>query len=399
MVCTPQKPTPRARVGAIPAGPPGSTQSVVGVARRVRNVGGPPGSGSAREPRGKPSPGIRIMRHGRGNPATDVGRSLHEAADESERAHQGGRPAHTTGGRRSRGRQISPEDAAAGRAVDRGTGLTGRRRRHRQQGPGLTDRSPQAHRPAGSSRDGQAPRAGAGAHPRWEAQRGATPGRLACEPPRRRRRRRGRERAGRRAGRGRAYQPPGGATAADVRPRHTGQTARSPQRGRPAETSRDPGRGGHTAAVSGHAPPHRPRRAGVPAWSRGVAAPPGRRGRGGYPDAHAAMWARQLGGRSGSSGRRRRHRAGVDAPDGGGAPRGPSAAAVAQAMAHSRDPGHGRPGPASGDGDPARGKRCTNPCPCGPARCLGAVVRTGGHATLSRGGRSAQGRRRCRVGL
>ena len=108
MVLTHQKPTQRDRIGEIPEDLPGSTKSVVCVERSVRNLGGPPGSCSERETRGKPSQGIRIMSHGRGNPDTDVGRSLNEAEDESDRAQQVGPPAQTKGGRRSRGSQISP---------------------------------------------------------------------------------------------------------------------------------------------------------------------------------------------------------------------------------------------------------------------------------------------------
>jgi hypothetical protein len=108
MVLTTQKPTQRDRLGEIPEGPPGSTKSGVGVERSVRNLGGPPGSCRARETRGKPSQGIRIMSHGRGNPDTDVGRSLNEAEDESDRAHQVGPPAQTKGGQWSIGSQISP---------------------------------------------------------------------------------------------------------------------------------------------------------------------------------------------------------------------------------------------------------------------------------------------------
>jgi hypothetical protein len=44
MVFTHQKPTQRDRFGEIPEGLSGSTQSVVGVERGVKNVGGPPGS-------------------------------------------------------------------------------------------------------------------------------------------------------------------------------------------------------------------------------------------------------------------------------------------------------------------------------------------------------------------
>jgi len=44
MVFTHQKPTQRDRFGEIPEGLSGSTQSVVGVERSVKNVGGPHGS-------------------------------------------------------------------------------------------------------------------------------------------------------------------------------------------------------------------------------------------------------------------------------------------------------------------------------------------------------------------
>ena len=85
MGLTPQKPTQRDRFGEIPEGPPGSTKSVVCVERSVRNLGGPPGSGRAWETRGKASQGIRIMSHGRGNPDTEVGRSLNEPEDAVDR--------------------------------------------------------------------------------------------------------------------------------------------------------------------------------------------------------------------------------------------------------------------------------------------------------------------------
>ena len=44
MVFTHQKPTQRDRFGEIPEGLSGSTKSVGGVERGVKNVGGPPGS-------------------------------------------------------------------------------------------------------------------------------------------------------------------------------------------------------------------------------------------------------------------------------------------------------------------------------------------------------------------
>jgi hypothetical protein len=52
MGLTPQKPTQRARVGEIPEDLPGSTKSVVGVERSVRNWGGPTGSDRERKTRG-----------------------------------------------------------------------------------------------------------------------------------------------------------------------------------------------------------------------------------------------------------------------------------------------------------------------------------------------------------
>jgi len=44
MALTHQKPTQRDRFGEIPEGLSGSTKSVVGVERGVKNLGGPPGS-------------------------------------------------------------------------------------------------------------------------------------------------------------------------------------------------------------------------------------------------------------------------------------------------------------------------------------------------------------------
>jgi hypothetical protein len=84
-VVTPQKPTQRERCGEIPEDLPGSTKSVVGGERSVRKGGGPTGSCRERETRGQAAQGIRIMRHGRGNPDTEGGRSLHEAEDEADR--------------------------------------------------------------------------------------------------------------------------------------------------------------------------------------------------------------------------------------------------------------------------------------------------------------------------
>ena len=50
----------------------------------------------------------RIMSHGRGNPDTDVGRSLNEGEDASDRAQQVGPPEQQEGGRRPLGSQIRP---------------------------------------------------------------------------------------------------------------------------------------------------------------------------------------------------------------------------------------------------------------------------------------------------
>jgi hypothetical protein len=97
MVVTPQKPTQRDRFGEIPEDLSGSTKSVVCVERSVRNLGGPTGSYCERETRGKAAQGLRIMSHGRGNPDTEVGRSLNEAEDESDRAQQVGCPKRNEG--------------------------------------------------------------------------------------------------------------------------------------------------------------------------------------------------------------------------------------------------------------------------------------------------------------
>ena len=48
------------------------------------------------------------MSHRRGNPDTEVGRSLNEAEAESDRAQQVGPPEQTKGGRGPLGSQISP---------------------------------------------------------------------------------------------------------------------------------------------------------------------------------------------------------------------------------------------------------------------------------------------------
>jgi hypothetical protein len=60
MVLTPQKPTQRKRFGALPEGLPGSTKSVVGVERSVRNLGGPLGSWHQG---GSPDEGSRSFAH------------------------------------------------------------------------------------------------------------------------------------------------------------------------------------------------------------------------------------------------------------------------------------------------------------------------------------------------
>ena len=72
MALTPQKPIQRERLGKLPEGLPGSTKSVGGVERSVRNLGDPRGSDCGKAV----SHGIRILSHARGNPDTDVGRSL-----------------------------------------------------------------------------------------------------------------------------------------------------------------------------------------------------------------------------------------------------------------------------------------------------------------------------------
>ena len=72
MALTLQKPIQRTRFGERPEGLPGSTKSVGGVERSVRNLGDPRGSDCGKAV----SHGIRILSHARGNPDTDVGRSL-----------------------------------------------------------------------------------------------------------------------------------------------------------------------------------------------------------------------------------------------------------------------------------------------------------------------------------
>jgi hypothetical protein len=72
MVLTSQKPKQRMRLGEHPEGLSGSTKSAVCVARSIRNLGDPSGSclGDVL------GDGIRILSHARGNPDTEVGRSL-----------------------------------------------------------------------------------------------------------------------------------------------------------------------------------------------------------------------------------------------------------------------------------------------------------------------------------
>jgi len=72
MVLTSQKPKQRMRLGEHPEGLPGSTKSAVYVARSIRNLGDPSGS-CLGEVLGN---GIRLLSHARGNPDTEVGRSL-----------------------------------------------------------------------------------------------------------------------------------------------------------------------------------------------------------------------------------------------------------------------------------------------------------------------------------
>ena len=74
---------------------------------------------------------------------------------------------------------------------------------------------------------------------------------------------------GLRAGLGREHPPPGGATAAEELPGQTGQAALV-RKGRHAETVRDTGRRRQAAAVGGHAPPLRHRRAGRRAVVMGI---------------------------------------------------------------------------------------------------------------------------------
>ena len=78
MVFTPQKPTQRDRFGEIPEDLPGSTERVGLRGKKRQELGRPyrllPRTGDAR----KSSHGIWIMSHGRGNPDTEVGRSLNE---------------------------------------------------------------------------------------------------------------------------------------------------------------------------------------------------------------------------------------------------------------------------------------------------------------------------------
>lgn len=319
--------------------------------RRVRHGGGPPGAGRAREMRGTPASGRRHRSHGRGAPAIAVGRSRHEGG---RRGGPGaaGRPTSATGGRPTASRDSDPP-----------SGLGGRERR-----------------PQGAGAEGQTPPA----PDTWPAPDGSEP---PGTPP------------GRAAPRRQTSRPwthtsaPWWRDCSGSAPGPHGSDGTTAPKGRAAKTWRESGRGGPTAAAGGPAPPHRHRRGGWPAGSRGVWATHGSLGRGGDADEHAAMGARPLGGRRGSSGRRRPHRAGGDEPAVGGAPRGPGAAAGEHALAPRRGPGHGRPGSAGGAGEPARGTRGTHPGPGGPARGRGSVGRQGGPAPLARGGLAAQGRR------
>jgi hypothetical protein len=62
MVLTRQKPTQRKRLGELPEGLSGSTKSVVCVERRVKNVGGPDGSGGGSRREGPSQGGPRTVR-------------------------------------------------------------------------------------------------------------------------------------------------------------------------------------------------------------------------------------------------------------------------------------------------------------------------------------------------
>ena len=75
MVLTGQKPTQRARYGKCSEGLAGSTKNVGCVERDVRNLGDP-GSSWTLEASEASTQEIRILSHERGNPDTEVGRTL-----------------------------------------------------------------------------------------------------------------------------------------------------------------------------------------------------------------------------------------------------------------------------------------------------------------------------------
>ena len=76
MVLTGQKPTQRApRKGECSEGLPGSTKSVGCVERNVRDLGDPGDSWTA-EVSGALAQGIRMLSHEKGNPDTEVSRTL-----------------------------------------------------------------------------------------------------------------------------------------------------------------------------------------------------------------------------------------------------------------------------------------------------------------------------------
>jgi len=97
MVFTPQKPTQRDGMGEIPEGLPGSTVERGRRGKTRQELGRPSRLLPRREDARKASQGIRILSHERGNLDTDVGRSLTEAEDESDRAQQVGPPEQNEG--------------------------------------------------------------------------------------------------------------------------------------------------------------------------------------------------------------------------------------------------------------------------------------------------------------
>jgi hypothetical protein len=86
MVLTGQKPTQRAHYGECSEGLPGSTKSVGCVERNARNLGDPSGSWTPKMS-GASTQEKRIVCHIRGNPETEVGRTLN--VDEQTRVEGG----------------------------------------------------------------------------------------------------------------------------------------------------------------------------------------------------------------------------------------------------------------------------------------------------------------------